>query len=93
MYLLRNYVITATLYCLRRQNFLDFSFFNATIEFCIILTPGGVLGGSGKAEPPREKLFFNPTPDYPDSYVFLKNLNKIKIKPTRTCARGGKKKD
>ena len=49
------YVITATLYCLRRQNFLDFSFFNAKIEFCIILAPGGGLGGSGGAEPLREK--------------------------------------
>ena len=41
------------------------------MQVCIILTPGGVLGGSGGAAPPREKLFFNPTPDYPDSYVFL----------------------
>ena len=67
---MKNYVITATLYRLRRQNFLDFSFFNAKIAF---LTPGGVLGVSGGAEPPREKQFFNPTPDYPDSYVFLIN--------------------
>ena len=46
------YVITATLYCLRRQNFLDFSFFNAKIAF---LTPGGVLGGSGGGGAPPGK--------------------------------------
>ena len=38
--------------------------------YIFILTPGGVLGGSGGAEPPPGKLY--PTPDCPDSYVFPK---------------------